>query len=143
MVRAGASLFSPGTRATDDDNRIVKELFSAVGTCDMGKEDDIDVASVLVVPLFGYLVIESMADGCCKDGTTTESGNENGCSVLLGSAKLLLESGKTPGQLKEEVCSPGGVTVTTLHSLEQDGIRATIMNAIEKGTLRAKRMGDK
>lgn len=66
-------------------------------------------------------------------------------TVLLcqGTAKLLLESGRHPGQLKDAVCSPGGCTIAGLHELEKAGFRGAIINAIETGTLVARQVGKK
>lgn len=61
---------------------------------------------------------------------------------LQGAAKMVLESGKHPGQLKDEVCSPGGTTITAMHELERGGFRGTIMDAVEASALKAKEMGE-
>jgi len=59
-----------------------------------------------------------------------------------GAAKMVLETGKHPGQLKDEVCSPGGTTITALHKLEKAGFRSTLIDAVEAATLKAKELGD-
>lgn len=55
---------------------------------------------------------------------------------------MVLESGKHPGQLKDEVCSPGGTTITAMHALERGGFRGTIIDAVEASALKARQMGE-
>ena len=58
-----------------------------------------------------------------------------------GAAKMVLETGKHPGQLKDEVCSPGGTTISAMHSLERAGFRAALIDAVEVATLKARELG--
>lgn len=55
---------------------------------------------------------------------------------------MVLETGKHPGQLKDEVCSPGGTTIAAMHKLERGGFRATLIDAVEAATLKAKELGE-
>jgi len=68
--------------------------------------------------------------------------NDDNChgvlSVCQGTSKLILESGKHPGQLKDMVCSPGGTTISGVHQLEKAGLRAALMDAVEAATNQAK-----
>lgn len=60
---------------------------------------------------------------------------------VQGAAKMVLESGKHPGQLKDEVCSPGGTTIAAIHKLEETGFRSSLITAVETATNRAKELG--
>ena len=60
----------------------------------------------------------------------------------MGAAKLLLDSGEHPGQLKDRVASPGGTAIAGIHTLEQGGLRTTLINAVESATKRSKELGE-
>lgn len=82
-------------------------------------------------PAFVDMIIEALADGGVKNGLQRKQAYELVCQTLIGSAKLQLESGKHPGQLKDEVCSPGGWTIKGVASLEKSGIRTAFIEAID------------
>ncbi|MBQ8310606.1 MAG: pyrroline-5-carboxylate reductase, partial [Clostridia bacterium] len=92
----------------------------------------IDAASALsgCGPAFAYLFAEGLADGAVECGLARDQANLYAAQTLLGAAKLLLESGKHPGELKDAVCSPGGTTIAGVHALENGAFRATAMNAV-------------
>ena len=81
-------------------------------------------------PAFLDMFIEAMADGGVACGLPRAKAMELACQMVIGSAKLILESGKHPGQLKDEVCSPGGTTIQGVRKLEEGGFRAAVMNAV-------------
>ena len=62
---------------------------------------------------------------------------------LQGAAKMVLDTGKHPGELKDEVCSPGGTTISAMHTLEKQGFRGTLIDAVEAATLKARELGAK
>ena len=82
-------------------------------------------------PAFMDMVIEAMADGAVKNGLKREQAYELVCQTMIGSAKLQLATGKHPGQLKDEVCSPGGWTIKGVASLEKSGLRTAFIEAID------------
>jgi pyrroline-5-carboxylate reductase len=77
-----------------------------------------------------FLFAEALADAGVECGLKREQANLYAAQTLLGSAKLLLESGKHPGVLKDAVCSPGGTTIAGIHALEEGGFRAAAINAV-------------
>ncbi len=82
-------------------------------------------------PAFVDMIIESLADGAVKNGLQRKQAYELVCQTLIGSAKLQLETGIHPGQLKDNVCSPGGWTIKGVASLEESGIRSAFIKAID------------
>ena len=81
-------------------------------------------------PAFAEMFVEALADGGVSIGIPRAKAMELACYMLMGTAKLILESGKHPGQLKDEVCSPGGTTIQGVRALENGGFRAAVMNAV-------------
>ena len=84
-------------------------------------------------PAFVDLFIEAFADAAVKYGIQRPLAYELVSQMILGSAKLQLDTGKHPGQLKDEVCSPGGTTIRGVEALEKNGLRAACMSAVEAG----------
>ena len=81
-------------------------------------------------PAFADLFIEALADGGVACGLPRATALEAAAQMLVGTGKLLLETGKHPGKLKDEVCSPGGATIQGIRALEEAGFRGTVMNAV-------------
>ena len=82
-------------------------------------------------PAYVFMFIEAMADAAVLAGMPRAQAYEFSAQAVLGSAKLLLETGKHPGELKDAVCSPGGTTIEAVKVLEEMGFRAAIMDAVE------------
>ena len=82
-------------------------------------------------PAYVFLFIEAMADAAVAAGMPRAQAYEFSAQAILGSAKLLLETGKHPGELKDMVCSPGGTTIQAVKVLEELGFRGAVMDAVE------------
>ncbi len=109
-----------------------KKVLSKAGILDELPEDKIDAASALsgCGPAFVYMFAEALADGAVECGLPRDKAMLYAAQTLNGAAKLLMESGKHPGQLKDAVCSPGGTTIAGVHALENGSFRAAAMNAV-------------
>jgi len=81
-----------------------------------------------------------MADAGVKGGLPRADAQTFAAQAVMGSAKMVLESGKHPGELKDAVCSPGGTTICGIHALEKAGLRAAIMAAVEASSIKADEM---
>jgi len=92
-------------------------------------------------PAYVFLMIEALADGGVKMGLPRPTAITLAAQTLLGAARMCLESGRHPAQLKDMVTSPAGTTIAALHHMEEAGVRAALIGAVEAATLRAQELG--
>jgi pyrroline-5-carboxylate reductase len=92
-------------------------------------------------PAYVMLVIEAMADGGVRMGLPRDMALQMAAMTVMGSAKLVLETGKHPAVLKDQVCSPGGTTIEAVERLEAGGLRATLIDAVSAATRRSRELG--
>jgi pyrroline-5-carboxylate reductase len=144
-VSEAASGIAPGKYATAEDVKTALEIFSAVGTAVQVSESIMDAVTGLSGsgPAFIFPVIEAMADGAVLEGMDRKSALTLSAQTVLGAAKMMLETGLHPGELKDMVTSPAGTTIQGVHALEEAGIRAAFMNAVIRATERSKELGKK
>ena len=144
IVDAGATAIAAGTHATAEDIQIARSIFNNVGITAVLDESLIDAATGLSGsgPAYIFLIIEALADAGVKVGLHRDSALKLAAQTVLGSAKLLLETGEHPGKLKDMVTSPGGTAIAGLHTLEAGGLRTTLINAVESATNRANELGE-
>lgn len=144
IVDAGATAISAGTHATETDVETVKRIFDCVGITVVLDESLLDAVTGLSGsgPAYIFLIIEALADAGVKVGLHRDSAQLLAAQTVLGSAKLLLETGEHPGRLKDMVTSPGGTAIAGLHTLESGGLRKTLIDAVETATNRAKQLGE-
>ena len=109
------------------------KILSSFGEAEVVPENLMD--SVVSVsgssPAYVFMMIEAMADGAVKLGMPRAKAYKFAAQAVLGSAKMVLETGKHPGELKDMVCSPAGTTIEAVKVLEQEGFRASIIDAME------------
>jgi pyrroline-5-carboxylate reductase len=125
------------------DLDVARELFGAIGKVVVLEEDHLDAVTGLSGSGPGYvaIVIEALADGGVKMGLDRATAMTLAAQTVLGSAKLLLDTGMHPGQLKDMVASPGGTTIAGIAALEDGGVRRTLIGAVERATLRSRELG--
>lgn len=143
LVGASASGFALGKAAGSEEAQLVQKLFSAVGTAYQVKETLLDAVTGLSGsgPAYVFLMIEALSDGGVAAGLPRDIATKLAAQTLLGSAKLLLETGQHPGALKDMVTSPGGTTIDGLHELEKGGLRAALINAVRAASEKSKKLG--
>ena len=143
LVGASASAYAGGPSATEEDLRLVDRLFNAVGRAFAVPEKLLDAVTGLSGsgPAFVFVVIEALSDGGVRMGLPRDLATRLAAQTVLGSAKLLLETGLHPGTLKDMVASPAGTTIAGLHALERGGLRAALMDAVEAATRRSAELG--
>lgn len=143
LVGAAACGFALGRQATADDARQVQQLLSAVGTAYQVKESLLDAVTGLSGsgPAYVFLMIEALSDAGVAAGLPRDVATKLAAQTLLGSAKMVLETGLHPGALKDMVTSPGGTTIEGLHELEKAGVRGALINAVRAASEKSKKLG--
>ncbi|KAJ0815812.1 putative pyrroline-5-carboxylate reductase [Helianthus annuus] len=141
-VGEGASVMSLGAGATQEDGEIIAKLFGAVGKVWKAEEKLFDAVTGLSGsgPAYIYLVIEALADGAVAAGLPRELALGLASQTVLGAASMATQTGKHPGQLKDDVTSPGGTTIAGVHELEKSGFRGILMNAVVAATKRSREL---
>jgi pyrroline-5-carboxylate reductase len=145
LVGAGATALARGAHATDADLAEAKKLFEAVGIAHVVEEHLLDAVTGLSGsgPAFVFLAIEALADGGVKVGLARPVAMALAAQTVMGAAKLVLETGEHPGHLKDQVTSPGGTAIAGVHALEEGGLRASLITAVEAATRRSHELGEK
>jgi pyrroline-5-carboxylate reductase len=143
-VREGASAIAGGKHAVKEDLMIAKTIFDSVGKSLFIEENLLDAVTGLSGsgPAYIFLIIDALADAGVKVGLSRDDALLLASQTVLGAAKMLIETGEHPGKLKDRVTSPGGTAIAGLHTLEEGGMRTTLINAVEVATQRSKALGD-
>jgi pyrroline-5-carboxylate reductase len=143
LIGASASAYALGTSATADDGAVVQRLLGSVGLALEVKESLLDAVTGLSGsgPAYAYMIIESLSDGGVAAGLPREVATRLAAQTLLGSARMVLETGLHPGALKDMVTSPGGTTIEGVHELEKGGLRAALMTAVRAAADKSRKLG--
>lgn len=144
-VGAGMLLYCKNSLVTDSDVEIFLEAIKIAGKCDLIDEKLIDAASAVsgCGPAFVYMFIEALADGGVHCGLPRDKALTYAAQTVLGSGKMLLETGTHPGELKDAVCSPAGSTIEGARALERAGFRSACIEAVASAFERTKELGKK
>lgn len=142
MVGEGMTAVVPNEFVTEDELKEVMEILNSFGKAEIVDEKLIDtvISTSGSSPAYVYMMIEAMADGAVAGGMTREKAYKFAAQAVLGSAKMVLETGMHPGALKDMVCSPGGTTIDAVASLEENGFRGAILKAMKVCEMKSKEM---
>ena len=142
-VGCGMILYDSTENVTADILDRFRRAMSDAGVLDALPERLIDAGSAVTGcgPAFTDLFLEALADGGVACGLPRDKAMVYAAQMVLGSAKLALESGRHPGQLKDAVCSPGGSTIAGVRALEQHAFRAAVMDAVDAAYEKTKALG--
>lgn len=142
LVNEGMSALCANKNILESDLNEVKSIFESFGKAEVVQEYLID--SVIGVsgssPAYVFMFIEAMADGAVLGGMPRDQAYKFAAQAVLGSAKMVLESEKHPGELKDMVCSPGGTTIEAVKTLEEKGFRSSVIEAIVNCMEKSKKM---
>ena len=132
LVGEGCSAVCRNDLVSDDDFHFVIELLESFGKAYTVPESLMDVVVGVSgsSPAYVFLFIEAMADAAVAGGMPRKQAYEFAAQSVLGAAKMVLETGKHPGELKDMVCSPAGTTIEAVKVLEEKGFRAAVMDAV-------------
>ena len=143
LVGESATGYALGKAATAADGELAQKIFSAVGLAFQVKEYLLDAVTGLSGsgPAYVYQFIEALSDGGVAAGLPRDVATKLAAQTVLGSAKMVLETGQHPGALKDMVTSPGGTTIEGLHELEKGKLRGTVISAVRAATEKSKKLG--
>jgi pyrroline-5-carboxylate reductase len=139
LVDEAMSVISPGTHAEDKHLTIAEELLGSVGRVIRlpEKHQDAVTATSGSGPAYFFLLAEAMIESCILLGLSRDVATELIIQTMVGSAKMLRDTGRHPVELREMVTSPGGTTIMAIRHLEQAGVRAAFLNAIDAACKRS------
>ena len=142
LVGEGMTAACASEKVTKEELEYVCNILRGFGKVEVVGEHLMDavVAVSGSSPAYVYMFIEAMADAAVSDGMPRAQAYEFAAQAVMGSAKMVLETGKHPGELKDMVCSPGGTTIEAVRVLEEKGLRSTVFEAMKACTAKAKGM---
>ncbi len=142
-VGEGMTLYFSSPEVTAEEEKELLDALEASGRLASLPEKLMDIGGALAGcgPAFVDLFLEALADGGVACGLPRSLAVELAAQMAVGAARLVLESGKHPGQLKDEVCSPGGVTIQGVRKLEKAGFRGAVMDALIAAWEQGKALG--
>jgi len=143
LVGEGAAGFAMGSQCTEADRELVKTIFGSFGTASELNEVLLNAVTGLSGsgPAYVFQFIEAMADGGVRAGLPRSAAIELAAQTVKGAAEMVLKTGQHPGQLKDQVTSPGGTTIAGVEALEQGGLRGTVIGAVLSATKRSMQLG--
>lgn len=143
QVNAGMSALARGSHVSESQLKVSETLFAAVGRTIVLDEKHFDAVTGLSAsgPAFIYIIIEALADGGVKSGLPRDVAIQLAAQMTLGAATMVLETGKHPAILKDDVTTPAGCTTDGILALEEGGVRVTLIKAVTEAAKRACELG--
>ena len=144
LVGEAASAICRGHYASQEDLSVVKQLFESVGKVQLIDERQMDAATGLSGsgPAYIYTVIEALADGGVREGLRRDIAHALAVQTVVGAALMVRETGEHPAILRDQVCSPGGTAIAGISTLEKNGLRTTLMEAVSASAARSRELGN-
>lgn len=142
-VGEGLILWCKNTQVSEEALGGFLDVMAPAGILEEIEETKIDAASAIsgCGPAFAYMFVEALADGGVECGLPRNVAQKLAAQTILGAAKMVLESGKHPGELKDAVCSPGGSTIAGVAALEEGAFRASAASAVKAAYAKTLKLG--
>jgi pyrroline-5-carboxylate reductase len=143
LVLAGASVLYCSPEVTDKESERVRKIFESVGIAYLVDDESLmDAVTGLSGsgPAFVSMFVEALSDGGVKMGLPRELALKLAAQTVFGAAKMIIENGSHPAELKDKVSSPGGTTIEGIHELESGGFRANVISAVEAAAYRSREL---
>lgn len=136
LVGQGMSAVCPNQWVTQEELGVILQVFDSFGKTEVVAESLMDAIPSISgsSPAYVYMFIEALADGGVRQGIPREQAYRLAAQSVLGAAAMVLQTGIHPGELKDQVCTPGGATIEAVAALEKTGLRASILSAMESCT---------
>lgn len=134
LLGCGMTGISYDTKQFDfSEQEIIEKIFSSFGKFRVVEERHMSAVTCVSgsSPAYVYMFIEALADGAVKYGISRDAAYEMAAQAVMGSAKMVLETGEHPGKLKDQVCSPAGTTIAGVAALEEYGFRNAVLKATD------------
>ena len=133
LVGAGMTAMCPNEHMSEEETAYVRSLLESFGRVEVVAERlmDVVVSTSGSSPAYIFMMIEAMADAAVSGGMPRMQAYQFAAQAVMGSAKMVLETGKHPGELKDMVCSPGGTTIEAVRTLEEYGFRSAVIEAMK------------
>ncbi len=143
VVGAGMTVVAPGTHATDAHLQLARQIFCSVGQCRIVDEAYCNAVTALSGsgPAYMYLMMEAMADAGVRVGLPRDLALQLVAQTMLGSARMVLETGRHPAALRDDVTTPAGCTIGGVLMLEDGKIRSVLARAVEEATRIVEQLG--
>ncbi|MCM0647832.1 pyrroline-5-carboxylate reductase [Clostridium swellfunianum] len=142
LVGEGMSAACPNTMVSKEETKEIMMILESFGEAELVSERLMDVVTAVSgsAPAYVYMFIEAMADAAVLGGMPRNQAYKFASQTVLGSGKMVLETGMHPGALKDMVCSPGGTTIEAVAKLEEQGLRTAVISAMKSCIEKSKEM---
>lgn len=143
LIGQGMTVVSYGEHVNQDEKQLVRDIFQCVG--EIEELDEKFMSEVIALtgssPAYVFMFIEAMADAAVQSGLPRSLSYRLAAQAVMGSARMVLETGRHPAELKDMVCSPAGTTIEAVAALERKGFRDCVITAMKECTQRAREIG--
>lgn len=142
MVGEGMTAICPNAEISQEELELLTQLLRTMGAVERVEERLFDAVTAVAgsAPAYVYMFIEALTDGAVQQGLPRAQAYRMASQAVLGSARMVLETGQHPGALKDAVCSPGGTTIDAVAVLEEKGMRAAVIQAMQAVAAKAAKM---